>query len=506
MQSPSGSGPTSNIAFGVYALCAAVIVVFAVSNLQILSFAGGVADDVRSEVEHHLVQAEISRQIEMLARDQSQISYWDDTVKALGSKVDADFVETEIAEWMWEDFGIESSIVVLPDDQPLLTVFQSSIVDPAAGGSYVARNHDLIEAARQTYLARRIPSGNGFTIAGNPVRSSAPLHSADVRMVNGEFGVVVAHAIIPDDEAVLPDGMPQILLTFKPLTAEKLAGIGRNLGLEDFRVEPADAPADGRSSMIVNQVAGQPPLKASWIVELPSQIIWSRSIQALALSFLMVAAALALVSFRYGRALKALQLSEAANRYRAMHDNLTGLPNRLQFDRALDAIIAEGRQDRCAILCLDLDKFKAVNDTHGHQVGDLVIKTAARRIAEAVGDAGMAARVGGDEFIILLRDKLDRQSVLERCDRMIASVCEDIKFDGGTARIGASIGVAWWPDDALTAKNIIREADEALYRAKDNGRGQSWFAGDSGEDAAGVAERRKPAAKAKSTGKASIAA
>lgn len=504
MQSPPVSGPTSNIAFGVYALCVAVIVVFAVSNLQILSFAGGVADDVRSEVERHLVQAEVNRQIEMLARDQSQISYWDDTVKALGSKVDADFVETEIADWMWEDFGIESSVVVLPDGTPLLTVLKSSVMDPAAGLPYVARNRDLVEAARQTYLDRRTARGGGFTITGNPVRSSAPLHSADIRMVNGELGVVVAQAIIPDDKAVLPDGPAQVLLTFKPLDQQTFAEIGRNLGLEDFRVGPVTPAVSGRSSTIVTQVAGQPQLAASWKVELPSSIIWNRSIQALAISFAMVALSLALVSFRYGRALKALQMSEAANRRLALHDTLTGLPNRLQFDTTLNAIIAEGRQDRCAILCLDLDKFKAVNDAHGHQVGDLVIKTAARRIADVVGDAGMAARVGGDEFIILLREQLDHQSVLARCDRLIASVCEDIVFDGGVARIGASIGVAWWPDDALTAKNIIREADEALYRAKDNGRGQACFSGDSGADASGATERREPSTG--SSGKASIAA
>ncbi|AKI01327.1 diguanylate cyclase (GGDEF) domain-containing protein [Hoeflea sp. IMCC20628] len=482
-----------NIAIGVYALCIAVLAAFAVSNLQILSFAGGVADDVRSEVEQHLVQAEFERQIDVLVRDQSQISYWDKTVKALRGPVDEEFIENEIADWLWEDFDIESSVVVQPDGTPLVAVFRSLVMDPAAGFPYVVRNRDLVEAARQNYLARRTPRNGGYVITGQPARFSPPLHAADVRIVDGQFGVVIAQAIIPDDVEVLPDGMPQVLLTFKPLNQPILSNIGEKVGLEDLSVAPVAAPVEGRSTMVISQVTGQPPLAASWKVEQPSVIIWKRSIGALAGSFVLVSVALLLVSLRYGRALKALQLSEARNRHRAMHDNLTGLPNRLQFDDALDAIVAEHRQDRCAILCLDLDKFKAVNDTHGHQVGDLVITTAARRIADAVGDAGMAARVGGDEFIILLWDKLDRASVLARCDRMIASVCEDIAFDGGVARIGASIGVAWWPDDALTAKNIIRSADEALYRAKDNGRGQAWFAGDSGEAEPEATDRRRPA-------------
>ncbi len=122
---------------------------------------------------------------------------------------------------------------------------------------------------------------------------------------------------------------------------------------------------------------------------------------------------------------------------------------------------------------MDLDKFKAVNDTYGHQAGDAVIRTIAGRVADIIGDKGMAARVGGDEFIILLRDGLDENSVMMLCDNIIDSVCEDVVFDNGRAAVGASIGVAWWPDDAMTAKTVIRSADEALYRAKSNGRGQT---------------------------------
>ncbi|PWW02152.1 diguanylate cyclase (GGDEF)-like protein [Hoeflea marina] len=495
MPSSPRTGPTSSIAFGVYALCVAVVIVFAASNLQVLSFAGGIADDVRAEVEHNLVQAEIRRQMEILARDQSQISQWDDTVRALGPTIDTDFVEAEIADWMWEDFGIESSVVLGADDRPELTVFKSSMLDPEAGAAYVAHSRDLVRTAQEKYLAQRTAKGAGFVVAGHRVRSLLPLYVADIRLVEGEFGVVVAQAIVPDDVAVLPDGLPKVLLTFKPLDGKAFAEIGRDLGLEDFRIEAADAPAAGRGSMIVSQVAGQPLLKASWKVDLPSDIIWSRSIGALAVSFVMVVLSLALVAYRYGRALKALQSSDAENRHRALHDSLTGLPNRLQFDQALDDVIDERRQDRCAILCLDLDRFKAVNDTFGHQAGDVVIRTAARRIADAVGPAGMAARVGGDEFMILLRDGLDHDSVLARCEGIIASLCEDIAVDGGIARIGASIGAAWWPDDALTAKAVIREADQALYRAKDNGRGHAWFAGGSGKDAPVAAERRKATGK-----------
>ncbi|HQF31577.1 MAG TPA: GGDEF domain-containing protein, partial [Hyphomicrobiales bacterium] len=214
--------------------------------------------------------------------------------------------------------------------------------------------------------------------------------------------------------------------------------------------------------------------------------IWDRTLPLLAVLLGLAAVSLVFIAMRYGRALAALHRSEAQNRFLALHDALTGLANRLHFDRALEDIIAEGAQDRCAILCVDLDRFKAVNDTYGHQAGDAVIVTVAHRIAETVGGAGLVARVGGDEFIVLLRDGLERDNVLWLCDSVIERVCEAVVFDGGSANVGASIGVAWWPDDALTAKTVIRSADEALYRAKEEGRGRAYLAGETGARAAGV--------------------
>ena len=103
-----------------------------------------------------------------------------------------------------------------------------------------------------------------------------------------------------------------------------------------------------------------------------------------------------------------IQESEEHNKFMAEHDALTGLPNRLQFDKQLDAIIEQKGQSKCAILCMDLDKFKQVNDTYGHLAGDVVIKTVADRLAAQVGDRGLVARIGGDEFIILLRNELSK--------------------------------------------------------------------------------------------------
>ncbi|MEM7429466.1 MAG: GGDEF domain-containing protein, partial [Pseudomonadota bacterium] len=373
------------------------------------------------------------------------------------------------------DFGIQSSVIVSADDKPRVTVFKNKILAAEAGRKAIEQNTDLIAEARALYMQHRRPKDGGFAILQHPIRSDKPIYVSDVRPVEGQISVVVAQAIVPDDELTLPDGHPQVLLTYKPLTRSVISGIAIKLGLEGLKIEPrSQAPLPGEASLDLSKSG----YHAVWKASAPSETIWHSALPWIGLLLLLISAALLLVSTRYGSSVKALQRSEEQNRFLALHDALTGLPNRLQFERALEDIVEAGAQDRCAILCMDLDKFKAVNDTYGHQAGDTVIVTAANRIAACVGDAGMAARVGGDEFIVLLRDRLDHQNVLRLCDDLIRSVCQDIPFDGGTAQIGASIGVAWWPDDAKTASNIIRSADEALYRAKENGRGRAYLASD----------------------------
>lgn len=465
-----------DVAAGIYVICAAVIVAFVLSNLHVLDIAGHIADDVREKDERHLVRNEIDRQVEILAHDQSQISHWDQAVRALVHRLDWEFVRTEIADWLWDDFGIQTTIVVAPDGTPRVMVFQDEIRTRTEAEEYVKFAGDMIAAAREAYMDRRYARGNGYAVAGNPVRSEEPMFVSDVRMRNGGYQLVVAQAIVPDDEETLPEGLPHVLLTLKPLSADMLAGIGAKLGLRDFGIGPArDVPAQA-GRLPVSRAGSGGQLVASWASSRPSSAVWEQSLPVLVGVVAIAALALGMVAILYGRVLRRLQVSEGRNRFLANHDALTGLPNRLLFDRALEDMMNQPERGRCAVVCIDLDRFKAVNDTYGHAAGDMVIRTVAARIAGAVGERGMVARIGGDEFIILLRDGLERDAVLLLCDTIVESVCEDIPVEGGRASVGVSIGAAWWPDDALTAKSVIRSADEALYRAKKDGRGRTHLA------------------------------
>ncbi|MBT3535430.1 MAG: EAL domain-containing protein [Rhodospirillaceae bacterium] len=155
----------------------------------------------------------------------------------------------------------------------------------------------------------------------------------------------------------------------------------------------------------------------------------------------------------------------------AHFDSLTGLPNRaLLFDRLTHAINQSRRYDQeLAVLFIDLDRFKFVNDTMGHEAGDTVLKTAASRIRDCLRDSDTVARLGGDEFIALVTN-LDRAvSAANVANKIVESVSLPVMISGNAATVSPSIGIALFPDDAEDADELMRYADAAMYQAKQAG-------------------------------------
>jgi diguanylate cyclase (GGDEF)-like protein/PAS domain S-box-containing protein len=156
----------------------------------------------------------------------------------------------------------------------------------------------------------------------------------------------------------------------------------------------------------------------------------------------------------------------------AMTDPLTNLANRHSFEqRFSDALKLARRQGRkVALMLIDLDEFKPVNDTYGHPVGDAVLCEVADKIRAHCRESDTAARLGGDEFAMLYYDASDRDSVMVPAQRLIDSLSEPMPVDGHTVQISASIGVSMFPDDGETPEDLVQIADQALYRAKAEGR------------------------------------
>ncbi len=157
----------------------------------------------------------------------------------------------------------------------------------------------------------------------------------------------------------------------------------------------------------------------------------------------------------------------------ARFDTLTGLPNRLQVTEALGEAMAESERwrGRCAFMMIDLDRFKAVNDTLGHPIGDRLLTRVAERLQSLMTDKNMCGRLGGDEFAVVVRDASDSAKLTRLARSIIETLSKPYEVDQHTLYIGASIGTAIGPRDGRSVEMLIRSADLALYRSKDEGGG-----------------------------------
>ena len=161
----------------------------------------------------------------------------------------------------------------------------------------------------------------------------------------------------------------------------------------------------------------------------------------------------------------------------AEFDALTGLANRHRMDRKLASTLAayKAAKRSCALMLLDLDKFKYVNDTMGHPAGDELLRQVAERLRAVVGDRGEIGRLGGDEFEVIVPDVDDRGDLGELADRIIQMLSSPYQIEGKRAIIGASVGISIAPYDGLEPEELVRSADLALYAAKNGGRGMYRF-------------------------------
>lgn len=180
----------------------------------------------------------------------------------------------------------------------------------------------------------------------------------------------------------------------------------------------------------------------------------------------------AVLEFAYARA--ELMRERARLEHLAMHDRVTGLNSREYFiEKSRDILrLASTRGEQCAMLLIDLDDFKDINDTFGHDCGDEVLQQVAERCLTLLRENDLACRLGGDEFAICLAGGLEADTVTDICERLLQRMRQGVAVQGHSVRLTASIGISLFPNDAQNIETLIRYADLAMYKAKSSGRSQ----------------------------------
>lgn len=224
---------------------------------------------------------------------------------------------------------------------------------------------------------------------------------------------------------------------------------------------------------------------ASLFWELPMRLSghpWDSTLRSGAghLVIVVAGAHLIMIGFGYRRS-RELKSAVRHNEYLALHDPLTGLPNRILFFDRLERALAHSRREQhlVGVLMFDLDGFKDINDRHGHLAGDQLLRQIGSRLAMTARDTDTVARIGGDEFVVLITGAAKLTAVRQATSRLVSTFGRPFDIDGRTLRMTASVGLAIHDGDHIAADELLRRADMAMYSAKRAGGGLHVFSRES---------------------------
>ncbi|AUX93941.1 putative bifunctional diguanylate cyclase/phosphodiesterase [Mixta gaviniae] len=371
--------------------------------------------------------------------------------------IDRRWLDDNVGHWLYEMFG-HQDIFILDPQARVLASWQN-------GQPVASQRWSGFEAPLAPWLRRQAQlHGNG---AGDMV---------DFTRI-GQRAALVAIGDIGTDAA--ESGYR--LVSIKYLDDGFLNALAqRSLIAGLHYIADAPTPAGQASFPLISRL-GPSAGHFAWQPAQPGSQMLTLLVPLMAAVLLITTLVCAVMMFRLWRlrlrlaqSMLRLGASEAQAQHLAFHDVLTGLANRALVEERLTQALARAARGHkpLALLLIDLDRFKNVNDTYGHHAGDDLIIEVAHRLATLLRESDTVGRIGGDEFVILMEDIDDLAAVDALCEGIIIALGEPYLLLGSEAWVGASIGVALAPRDGLDRQELMRKADIALYEAKNEGRGQ----------------------------------
>ncbi len=459
---------------GLYWAAALIGCLFLATVALVVHMATLEANRFSLKSETTMARLEIDRLVEDFIHDQQEISYWDDAVDALVKRdqPSVGFAEENIAGWLVSDFDFSEVVFVDLANKITLASLGDQVTTSVKSLPLVDASRDMIETAREKFLESAIKTRRGYFVRPPAGALVPPIQAVAFRLVNDVPHLIVSQVIIPEEmRRALKDDEITVMLSSRVVSESMLKNVGKRLDLIAPSIRWAGQNPAGSSIALPNNGAAG-PLNFNWQPRDPrSEILANVAPFALGLS-LSLCLLLGFIVTRHFKTLSALSASEIENRFLANHDSMTKLANRQYFDQALDDAFERLRTREFAVLCVDLDKFKTVNDTHGHQAGDAVLMEVAERFRDRVGDKGLVARIGGDEFVALIHTYENRDEVKWLAESMIEDACLPVFFGGSQLQISASVGIAFAPKDGRDSRQLYNAADRALYNSKEQGRGR----------------------------------
>ena len=427
-----------------------------------------------------LLSIALESKFALMARDQLSLARWDRSVLKINLEFDRDFVTDEFIDSLWFDFGLDHNVLIDPADTVLAESIEDKVLFNTRKITPTDSFYPLVEKARNIFSKDNTTINDGYGMQQGAGLTPKPEAAHGFLLFNDQVIMASAMAIVPDDGAyALPEGNPVILLSTLRLSPKLIADFNRQLSFSDLQFIRLQPSLPDHSQHKIISLTGAQLGFFSWKSDMPGQHIWRTVIPVIIVLGTLLAGVAITIARKISNLTISLAASEQHNFYLAMHDTLSGLANRLQFNRALEASVGSIKNTPFTLIQCDLDRFKQVNDTLGHAAGDVVIKTVADRLSRAVGSAGLVGRIGGDEFAILLPDCVEHVCVKKLAAQIISAICLPIETGNGeSVEIGISLGIALGPANGTDKETLMAAADAALYLAKDMGRNQAIFVDD----------------------------
>jgi diguanylate cyclase (GGDEF)-like protein len=408
-----------------------------------------------------LAASAVRTHLDQLGRVAQDNAVWDEAYQRLTVRYSRDWADRTFGASVWNNLAarLQGAFFVDGLDRTRYGVWNGALTDHPANAHIGPIVRTLIDKARGSQSA-----------------------VSRIVIVDDLPKMIAAAAVRPTTEALDKPSEPRgVLVLVAPMDQEFVADIARTYSLKDVRWLPT-APRDAAQMPLVD-ADGKPAGALVWGQDKPGQILIERALLPVALLVILCALAgvwqarltmraATMLNAEHDRARIASARADSLSEVAAT-DILTGLLNRRGLAEVGSAIVATARakKDTVAALVIDLDRFKPVNDSYGHHVGDEVLCEVAKRLTQAVRSTDAVARLGGDEFVILTAPAT-RERLEAFATRLIEALSFPCRCSAGSISVGASVGIALADDSGEEIDNMIRRADRALFAAKQAGRAQ----------------------------------
>ena len=381
-----------------------------------------------------------------------------------------DWIQRHIGPWLENYFHTDVEAIVDANDH----IIYSHALDPADNN---ASRLAATLAPTLDFMRGRLKAAPEHTIAVLERQDPAKPGRSTVLMQRffDRPAFVNAVAVGSDADIAAGNGGAPIVLSVKYLSPRLLNIIGTHLQLSHLRTIDDPAQAGSDRVMEMKDPQGGTIARFAWTPTKPGASVVQSVVPFIAVAFAGFALLVGLVVRHMHRTSLEIEAGERQLRHLALHDPVCGLPNRIYFSDRLERMIADVRAGgpTAAVFYIDLDHFKDVNDTLGHHIGDELILNVTQRLSRIMRGEDLVARLGGDEFAIITACASDSYSLQAIAGRIINAVCAPYAISGHNIIIGASIGIAVIDRRVGDAADILRYADMALYRAKNEGRNRA---------------------------------